>query len=1075
MLQTVTTPDSHVTTYGYDPTHTSWLNGITVDGTKLLAVTYQTNGQVASSGTPDGEAVENFSYVSNSTTVTNQLGDSTTFGYQTIQGGKKLASVSHLGTSTCPAMAATTAYDANGWVDYTLDWRGTKTDYTYTVDGRLADQTLAAGTTTPLKDVYTWTTTTYTGQYVLQSDAAYNTAGTLVRTTSYVYTPSGYVSSVSVKDQATGVIASVSYGYTFAANNTLQSRTETRNLPTGASTTTFNYDGSGNVSSVTDPSGATVSFSSYDGLGRPGAMVAANGVSHTFTYDGRGNLATDTAYLANGNAVTTYGYDGRSKLVSVSLPDGSAHHFTIAQSGRVAAQTDVAGNPATQTFTNASTIVASQGRAAATVSGSSVSSSITGSVSSTSQLDSLGRPYNVVGNNSQHVAYGYDANSNVTSVSDALHTTTNAYDALNRISQTILPDASTIAYAYAPNGTLGSVTTSRGAQTTYTTNGFGRVTQRSSPDTGLTTYTVDPFGRVTQEVRANGTTVAYGYDGLDRLTSRTSNGNTETYSFASAGINATRLTGISNPTGSSSFGYDGYGHVNSQTDVIFGQSFGTSYSYNAAGQLASMSYPDGLGVTYSYNGAGQVTGVTPSRSGGSVASAVYQPFGGGPYAWAYGNGASMVGAVDADGRLTSLNSVFAKTISYNTDNTIYGINDSAFPAVNETFSYNAQSRLMGTTRSADPQSFAIDSDGNRTSATRAGATTTYPIASGGNKVTSWTYMGGDIYSDGVRYYTRDEFDRLTAVTMSGQTVGQYRYDAMDRRVYKSTSQGVTYFTYTPSGQLLYEQSSQRAVNYVWLSGRLVGISVNHGALQSVHTDWLGRPELVTSTSSPTVVWRASNAVFDRKVTLDSIGGLNIFFPGQYYDTESDLYYNWHRYYDASSGRYVQSDPIGLAGGVNTYAYAAGSPAANIDPTGLDTAVIISGAIPTNPLGHIAIAFTAGGVYSEGTNTPTGGSVSGYWVTQAARRAMQVIIIPTTPKQEAAIKASMNQSMQGTYNTLNNNCASMVGRALGAGGIGSSSTNIPLTAGLTALSAPGATSSVYGMGSFMPDVLNSFNP
>lgn len=365
MLQTVTSPDSHVTTYGYDATHANWLNAITVDGTKVLAVTYYANGQVATSGTPDGEEVDNFSYSAGSTTLTDQRGDATTYSFQSVQGGLKLASVSHAGTSTCTAMAARTVYDANGWVDYTVDWRGTKTDYTYSTDGRLLDKTVGFGTPTPIKDVYTWTTLA-DGHYMVLSDALYGTDGSLVRTTTYGYDQQrDLVTSVDVKDAGTGSHAITSYGYTFSSNFGMQSRTETRSLPTGASTTTYNYDTSGNLASVVDPSGATVSYGSYDGLGRPGSMVTASGISHAMTYDGRGNLATDTAYLSNGTAISRYSYDGRNNLVGMTLPDGSSRSFTIAQSGRVSAQTDAAGNPATETFGNALTKVESQGRAVA--------------------------------------------------------------------------------------------------------------------------------------------------------------------------------------------------------------------------------------------------------------------------------------------------------------------------------------------------------------------------------------------------------------------------------------------------------------------------------------------------------------------------------------------------------------------------------------------------------------------------------------------------------------------------------------------------------------------------------------
>jgi len=105
-----------------------------------------------------------------------------------------------------------------------------------------------------------------------------------------------------------------------------------------------------------------------------------------------------------------------------------------------------------------------------------------------------------------------------------------------------------------------------------------------------------------------------------------------------------------------------------------------------------------------------------------------------------------------------------------------------------------------------------------------------------------------------------------------------------------------------------------------------------------------RPDTVTN-SSAGIVWAADNTAFGRTINTNSIM-LNIAFPGQYYDSESGLYYNLNRYYDPTMGRYIQSDPIGLAGGNNTYAYAANNPISNIDPSGLACSCSGRGSAPS---------------------------------------------------------------------------------------------------------------------------------
>src|SRR5437016_5130061 len=215
----------------------------------------------------------------------------------------------------------------------------------------------------------------------------------------------------------------------------------------------------------------------------------------------------------------------------------------------------------------------------------------------------------------------------------------------------------------------------------------------------------------------------------------------------------------------------------------------------------------------------------------------------------------------------------------------------------------------------------------------------------------------------------------------------------------------------------------------------VNVTVNaaEAKLYYIHVDHLNTPRLIADDQQQTV-WRwDQQEPFGVNVPDENPSRLGVFelplrLPGQYHDKETNLHYNMRRDYDPNTGRYEESDPIGLAAGVNTYAYVLNSPLSYVDPLGLVMVCYYYDAALA--FGHIG--FGAGSEQGTSGYYPTGNAPGSPGVVKKDEQQIKECkVIPSNPDQDdCMLKCRAERaSNPGTYKLTTNQCTSFVRECL----------------------------------------------
>ena len=582
--------------------------------------------------------------------------------------------------------------------------------------------------------------------------------------------------------------------------------------------------------------------------------------------------------------------------------------------------------------------------------------------------------------------YGYDPEGNPVFVVDPIgNQTTMSYDAQQRRVQTLQPapvsgaGAPRIGVTYNGQGRVASIQDPRNLVTTYGLDGMANVLTQSSPDSGLTSATYDSAGNLKTRTDARGKTTAYTYDALNRVISLSyASGTPTTYEYDGdsspyAG-SIGKLTRMTDESGTTTFIYDALGRLTSRSISADGLSLVLQYAWGSSGSstdhVVSVTYPSGAVIGYGYDAAGRVRSIT--ASGVTVLANVAYTADNQVSGWTWGNGLAYNRTFDGYGRLSSFplgnpnGTYFAagvtRTLTYDNAGRITGFSHPN-GASNQIMAYDGLDRLTSQiipqgTRS-NQRAYSYDAAGNRTSMTighivfysntvdpSSNRFSSIQLPRGGG-AQSYDTAGG-LVADGATVYAYSDRGRMTSATASGVTTG-YKYNGLEQRISKSGS-APRYYAYGDDGKNVgvYDAGLNVIHETVFLGNTPVAVLKQVGArtgptvqlsINNAYADQIDTVRVIARGSDEAILWRwdAAEAFGDSLPQQDPSGlGAFVFdqrMPGQVYDAERGNFQNVNRDYRASTGSYVQSDPIGLAGGINTYSYVGGSPLDSTDPDG----------------------------------------------------------------------------------------------------------------------------------------------